>query len=338
MKILIIGGTRFIGLATTRRLHALGHEVVVFNRGKSAEPLPDGVKRITGDVNQLADARAEFAAFAPDVVFHNIVLHEKHVADVQDVFTGIAKRFVMVSSMDVYKAYGLLNGSEQGEPVSLPMDEDAPLREVLYPYRAQATGEDDFRYNYDKIPAEKRTLASSELPGTVLRLPMVFGPNDFQRRLLSFFKPMDDGRKAIVMDERYAQWRSTYGYVENVAAAIALACTDDRANGRIYNVGDITPSMLEMAEKIKSLTGWQGEIITMPSEKLPETLRAEAGFQHSLVCSCERIKHKLGYAPVTPLDEAFRTTLEWERANLPEANFAEMFNYAEQDAVLAARA
>ena len=57
-----------------------------------------------------------------------------------------------------------------------------------------------------------------ELPGTVLRLPMVYGPGDPLHRLFPILKRIDDGRPALLLDERMAQWRATRGFVENVAA------------------------------------------------------------------------------------------------------------------------
>ena len=118
MKILIIGGTRFIGLATTKALHDAGHTIAVFNRGNNADAVPEGIQQIRGDRDTLVESADELRAFAPDVVWHNIVLEEKQVRDVQTVFTGVAKRFVMTSSMDVYLAFGRLLGKEQVEPIT----------------------------------------------------------------------------------------------------------------------------------------------------------------------------------------------------------------------------
>jgi uncharacterized protein YbjT (DUF2867 family) len=52
---------------------------------------------------------------------------------------------------------------------------------------------------------------------------------------------MDDGRSAILLEKGMASWRWTHGYVEDVAAAVALAVMDERAAGRTYNVGEADP-------------------------------------------------------------------------------------------------
>ena len=59
MRLLVIGGTRFIGLSAVRHLVTAGHEVTVFNRDQTEADLPDGVARIVGDLWHLEDHRAE---------------------------------------------------------------------------------------------------------------------------------------------------------------------------------------------------------------------------------------------------------------------------------------
>jgi len=318
MNILILGGTRFIGVATVQRLHAAGHRVAVFSRGRSAAPLPDGVTRLTGDIAALDDARAAFAAFGPEVVLHNVILTAEHAAGLMRAGKGLARRVVMLSSLDVYRAYGRLHGSEPGPPEPLPLTEDSPLREKLYPYRAEAPTPEHPWYSYDKIPAERIVLGDPDLPGTVLRLPMVIGPRDYQHRLFPFLRPMRDGRPAIILAESYAAWRSTYGYVDNVAEAIALACTAERAAGRVYNVADASPTIRELAGLVAETVGWPGRFVVRPDETLPAPLRPEAGLGQHLVASAERIAAELGYHPPVPLAEAVRRTVAWERDNPPD--------------------
>lgn len=335
MNILVIGGTRFIGLAGVKRLVELGHTVAVFSRGQTQADLPEGVQRITGDMATLTDHRAAFEAFAPEVVWHNMVIGEADARALIEAFRGIARRAVMVSSMDVYLPYNYLFGREKGDPVAYPMNEDSPLRTVLYPYQAMLQDQNHPRWWYDKIPAERLVMESADLPGTVLRLPMVYGENDFQRRLTPFLKPMIDGRPGIVMSEGAAAWRSTYGYIANVAEAVVRAITDDRAMGRIYNIGETTLSSLGLAQKVKEAVGWSGEFVIVPDADLPEALREPYDYSAHLDNSDARIRRELDFTPSVPLDESIRRTVVWERDHLdPEANYAEMYGYAAQDEVL----
>ena len=59
MKIIIIGGTRFIGPSVVKKLYEQGHTIVLFHRGKSTANLPPDIAHIFGDRNSLADFRAE---------------------------------------------------------------------------------------------------------------------------------------------------------------------------------------------------------------------------------------------------------------------------------------
>src|SRR5262249_23326497 len=155
-----------------------------------------------------------------------------------EAFRGLAARAVVVSSGDVYRAYGRFLGTEPGPADPVPLAEDAPLREALFPYRASASGPEDLVFDYDKVLVERGAPAGRALPATVLRLPMVHGPGDPQHRLAAYLRRMEAGRRAIPLDEGLAGWRCTRGYVEDVAAAIALAVADQRAAGKVYNVGE----------------------------------------------------------------------------------------------------
>lgn len=317
MRILIIGGTKFIGAAVARRLHDDGHIVAVFNRGQTAHTLPEGIAQISGDVRELAAARTAFAAFAPEVVLHNIVVSEQDALDAVEVFAGVARRWVMTSSMDVYLHYGRLLGTEPGERLPIPADEDASLRTVWYPRRAQTDDPADRMFHYDKIPAERVALNTAALPGCVLRLPMVIGEGDPQGRLHGFVRPMRAGEATLTLPEEYAGWASTYDYVENVAAAMALAATDVRAVGRVYNVGDHPKTGLELAQAVQVALGWQGEIITKPNADLGESERFGAADLQPLVCSAARIRAELGYQPPFTFAGGIRRTAAWDADHLP---------------------
>jgi nucleoside-diphosphate-sugar epimerase len=88
--------------------------------------------------------------------------------------------------------------------------------------------------SYDKIQVERAVMSEPDLPGTVLRLPMIYGPGDYARRFHPVLKRIDDSRPFILYERGWAAWRAPRGYVENVAAALALAVTNEHAAGRIY--------------------------------------------------------------------------------------------------------
>ena len=337
MRILTIGGTKFIGAAVVRQLAAAGHDVAVFHRGETPGELPESVTHIHGDARTddlPAETRQALREFAPEIVIHNIVLGEPDVRRTHELFSAIARRLIMTSSMDVYRVFGRLHGTEPGPRLSLPISEESELREVLYPYRDKFPDPDHRMHSYDKIPAEKAALAHDTMPGTVLRLPMVIGPHDWQRRILPFAKPMADGRPALLWSDAYAAWQSTFGYVENVAAAMVLAATDDRAIGRTYNVADVACSMRDLAEHVRAATNWTGQIITAPDASLPESLRFDIADPHPLVVNADRIREELGFSPPFTFAEGVARAAEWELANIPDPLPPGVDNYADVDAAL----
>lgn len=334
MRVLVIGGTSFIGPPVVRRLVGAGHEVTVFHRGRTgAEPPDVDVGRIFGDRRELAVSADELRKLEPDVVLDMIPMNEHDARTVVGVFRGIARRVVAISSQDVYRAYDILRGLHPGPPDPIPFNEDAPLREKLYPYGREGVEE------YEKILVERVVMSTPDLPGTVLRLPAVYGPGDYLHRLFSYLKRMDDGRPAVLLEAGMAAWRWPHGYVEDVAAAIALAVTDDRAAGRVYNVGEENPpAWKEWARGIGVAARWDGEIPMKPKDLLPlPSLRLEkANWSQHWVADTSRIPREFGYRETVSREEALRRTVAWERKHPPEKIDPAEFDYAAEDTALAA--
>jgi len=335
MRLLIIGGTGFIGRHLVRELTRMGHSVAVFHRGSTHPDLQ--ADHILGDRRDLATHRPK-----ADVVIDLILSSGAQAEALMKAFRGVARRIVAASSMDVYRACGVFHGSEEGPLEPVPLTEESQLRTKLQTYppaQVKALQKlfvwiDDA---YDKIPVERAVLGDSELPGTVLRLPMIYGPGDHLRRFHPVLKRIDDGRRVILLEEGIARWRSPRGYVENIAAAIALAAVSERAVGRIYNVAE-TPafSELDWTRKIAALTEWDGEVVTLPKERMPAYLVQPGNSTQHWEADSSRIRQDLGYQEPVPVEEAIRRTIGWERANPPGEFNPHKFDYAAEDVALSA--
>lgn len=342
MRILVIGGTNFMGPLVVRSLSEQRHEVTVFHRGQTRTDLPPGVKEILGDRRSLDEYAADLQQLAPEVVLDMIPFTEQDALKVMRIFSGTAHRLVAISSQDVYRAFGRVNGKETGLIENMPITEESTLRQNLYPYRGEILRNQDdpkrWQDDYDKILVERVVMGDPNLPGTILRLPMVYGPADYQHRLFSYLKRMDDKRPAILLDEAEAQWRWTHGYVENVADAIALTVTDQRSAGQIYNVGEpFTFTMAEWVALIGKIAGWQGRVVTVPHGRLPEPLRWDINAAQDIVVDTSRLRRELGYTERVDVEEALRRTIAWERINLPKEIDPKEFDYVVEDTFLNAR-
>lgn len=343
MRVLLIGGTGFIGPSVVRLLCQAGHSVTLFHRGQTEIAETAGIPRLHGDRECLADFRDEFARFAPEVVLDMVPFTEAHARAVMATFRGVARRVVALSSGDVYRAYGILRGTEDGPLELVPLAETAPLRARLFQERGPTPREpaDPLRWldDYEKILVERAVLGDPSLPGTVLRLPKVYGPGDPHGRLWPYLKRMEDGRPYILLADTLARWRWTRGYVEDVAQAIVRAVLDERSAGRIYNVGE--PDALTEADWVRAVgdaAGWSGRVVTVPAERLPAGLGRQQmlslNYAQHLVTDTGRIRAELGYREAIPRSEALRRAVAWQRRHPPARFDPTAFDYAAEDAAL----
>jgi nucleoside-diphosphate-sugar epimerase len=317
MRVMILGATGFIGPAVARRLLANGREPIAVSRsGQSTSPEVQALALDRGD--PVAVARA-VGAVRPDAVIDLLAMTLQTTAPLLEVLEGETSRYVMASSGDVYRQYACLHRLERAAS-RIPLPEDADLRARLHPYRADPPRpEGDPRAwmdDYDKIPIEQ-ALALSNLSWSVVRLPMVFGPRDPQRRFAWAIGPMLSGAPQLRVDAGWAIWRSSYGYVDDVAEALALAAIHPAAAGKLFNAGpSVAISHLEWAKDFAEHIGWEGEVHTVPRDEMPDVLRRTfdgLDLSYPLVLDTNAIRATLGYDEVTPLSERLEATVRDER-------------------------
>ncbi len=275
LKVLVVGGTRFIGAHLVRQLYDAGAEVTVFHRGTTTNP-------ILPDVEHVRDQRAsypitEFPVEVRrdwDVVVHMVAMGSADANAAVQTFSGRTQRMVVVSSSDVYRAYGRLIGLEPGLPDLVSLNEDAPLRSVFYPYRGREAKIGAYAHDYEKILVEQTVQNAKGFDWTILRLPKVYGPED-------------NGDLATVYGfSAVPDWRWTHGHVTNVAAAIAVAITHPLACNEIFNVGEAkTPTMGERLALLPIRTG------TLPGPP-------PFNFDQPLVTDTMKIRRVLGFDDV----------------------------------------
>lgn len=180
VQVVVLGGSGFIGSRVVRALVLDGHQVTVFHRGIDEHGLPSSVRHIHGQFDRLADYVGEFRRARPEVVLDMVPYLDKGGHGIAH-FRAIAERSVVISSGDVYRAFGRVWRSEPGPPDPVPLREDSPLRSL-------PAADNDRGGGFDNLEAERAAQAKTELPTTILRLPATHGPGDPQHRLARYLR------------------------------------------------------------------------------------------------------------------------------------------------------
>ena len=269
MRVLVVGGTGFLGARVVARLSNLGHEAAVYHRGVTEPALPFGVRHVHSDdaAAPVVSFPRELTGIAWDVVLAASPAGGEDAGAVMAAFRGVARRVVALSPGDSHRA-----------------------------------------------PEVERTVMSdSELPGTFLRLPAMYGPGDARHRLRPFWRRIERGMPVVIGREQ-AAFRWTHGYVEDVAQAVVLSVCRERARGRVYDVGEAdTPTMAQRIEAFGRAIGWKGSVVAIDDSALPAHLAVSPGaFREHLVFDTSRIRAELDWRETVAADEAFRRTAAWE--------------------------
>ncbi|MGW2376662.1 NAD-dependent epimerase/dehydratase family protein [Kitasatospora sp. NPDC001683] len=167
MRILIMGGTRFVGYHVARAALAAGHDVTVLHRGKSgAHLLPDATHLIADRDDDLSvlrglawDATVDVSAYFPRQI--------RQLAAALD--PGAAGRYLLVSSMAVYDT-----------PAAPAFTEDSPLLPADGPEPEVITGVDT--YGVLKVQCERAARESFGPDVLLVRPTYVIGPEDYTHR------------------------------------------------------------------------------------------------------------------------------------------------------------
>lgn len=320
MRVLVLGGTRFIGRAIVEHLAQRGDEVTVVHRGQWEPPdLPD--------VRHLHIARADWPAHAaelqatqPDAVIDCMALFR---ADVQAALAALPDtHLVVISSQDVYRAFASLEHG--GATDAVPITEAAPVREDRYPYRGVMKGFDD----YSKLDVEEDYLARR---ACVLRLPAVYGEHDGQRREDFILRRLQAGRSRIPVGQGGLLW--TRAYVRDIARGTVQAAADPSTAGEIFNLGEESSwTVRQWAAKIIEAADSSAELVAVPDSSLPPDMQLTGGeiAQHVLVSSA-KARTWFGYTDTDPM-VALRASVAWHMKNPPENPDAD---FSADDAALA---
>jgi nucleoside-diphosphate-sugar epimerase len=323
LRVAVLGGTRFIGRAIVDALVDGGHDVLVVHRGRTEpDDLPD-VRHLHADRLALGDA---VDGFDPEAVVDCAAFGAADADAVLAALPGDERHLVVLSSMDVYRAYGSLHAGLVTDAV--PLDETSPVRPERFPYRGQMPGMDE----YEKLEVEECWLGRG---GTVCRLPMVTGPRDYQRRQAFLLRRVRAGRRRIPIGAGTALL--THGFVDDVARGVRLVIESGRGEvgGEVFNFGERrTPTMGLRARWILDAAGASDtELVSVPDDALPPDLGLLGSIPQPLLVSSDKARSRLGWGESDPM-ESLRTTVEWHLAHPPAPEDQAEEDWSSDDAAL----
>ena len=207
MRILIMGGTRFIGVYLTKILVEQGHEVVLFNRGNKPAPV-DGVQQIHGDRKDADQLKEKLSGETFDAVYDNSGRELSDTQPLVDIFKDQVKHFIYVSSAGVY----------------LPTDQ--------LPHREGDPVDPNSRHK-GKHHTESY-FAEVGLPWTSIRPTYIYGPQNYNDLEAWFFDRITRNRPVPIPGN--GLHITQLGHVEDLGRAMAAVLGNDKATGEIYNV------------------------------------------------------------------------------------------------------
>jgi len=207
MRVLVMGGTRFIGVYLTQQLVQQGHEVVLFNRGNCPAPV-DEITQIQGDRTDGDQLKSKLAGESFDAIFDN---NGRELSDTQplvDLFGDKVRHFIYVSSAGVY--------AKNDQMPHVEGDKNDPKSR----HRGKFETED--------------YLIQQQVPFTSVRPVYIYGPKNYNPVESWFFDRLQNDRPLPIPG--HGLHITQLGHVADLATAMVAILGNPKAIGQIYNI------------------------------------------------------------------------------------------------------
>jgi nucleoside-diphosphate-sugar epimerase len=310
---------------------ARGHDVTIFHRGAHEPPELPPVEHLHGDPH----FRPSIDETIKDRSFDVVLAMYGRVKHLAPALKGRCEHFVSIGGAPVYRGFF----PRPGYRMPVPVTEDDPI--------VESAPDDDPALQFSLRLAEGEAAVLASHPhATVLRYPMLYGPNNPRPQEWSVIRRVRDGRPHMILPDGGTHVHTRCA--ARNAAAYALAVIDhlESAAGQIYNCGDpFNWSIRQWVEAILELLGAELELVAIPADVAVEAATSLLPLggttaAHS-VLSTEKARRQLGYQPaIHPLD-ALRELLDWYECQ-PDFDpsrspaFTDRFDYDTEDALVGA--
>ncbi len=217
MKVLVMGGTQFNGLALVHELANTGHEVTILNRGQSEAVLPVGIHRVYADRTDASQIRDVLAGVDVDAVIDVSAYRPEDVELMVDIFRNRIAHYIFISSTVIYAASDLL-----------PITEDHPVER----------GPDQNEYGINKLLCEDILIQQwreNRFPASIVAFSMVMGAGNIlpDREQRMFQRLLKDRPILIPGDGTTVQ---QVGHAEDQSRALRMMLGQPITFGERYNL------------------------------------------------------------------------------------------------------
>ena len=313
MRVLVLGGTRFLGPFVVDELLARGHEVAVLSRREKefAEP----VRLYPGDASDANALRRAMRSWRPEGVIDMLHHGPEHARAVARACAGRVERSVHLSCGRVY-----------GATPTCPVDENS---ELVRPDQAPAAVA-------AQIEADAHVLAASaqgDLPAVVLRLPELYGPRDPNCAEWFFARRALDGRRRLALPDAGLHICHR-GFVQNMAWAVVRVLSAPRAAGQVYNLGEEKLyTLAQLAQGVARALDHEWELYSVPGHLWT------APYARTSFFDLRKARAQLRYRDRMIPRDGLELTLAWLCQNPRGEDWSwpgigEPFDYAREDALI----
>ena len=298
MKILIAGGTAFVGRAITHAAVAAGHSVTVLNRGKTPSDIPASVTRLVGDRHGDLSA-LEGHDF--DATIDTVAYQRRDVEALAEALNGRGGHYLQISSISAYSEPRDRAGTES-TPLHLLGDIDP---------NAAVTGA-----TYGPLKAECERAAHDLFDSVaIVRPSYVFGAHDKTFRFPYWVDRLSRGGRVAYPGPgtNALQWIDARDL-----AQLALTLSEQRWSGAVHACGEFPAiTYRTMLERVASVVAPAGTTLheidpaQLPDTSWYQTFPLWHGDESSSVMDMDNsLAVSLGM-PLTTLEETTRETAEW---------------------------
>lgn len=257
MRLLILGGTRFAGRSLAERALTHDWDVTTFNRGRSG-PDVDGVRLVRGDRASRTDL-AGLAEVGPwDAVVDTSGYVPKAVLETAKLLRPLARRYVFLSTVSVYRDWPREPLTEQSDVLYCPPDADETYGEDVEDGPTQ--------YGYQKAGCEAAVSLVFGADAVSLRPGVVLGPREYVGRLPWWLRRISAAGEVVAPGDPS---RTIQPIDVRDLADFALTCAQEPLSGA-YNVaapiGGATFG--RMLQACADVTGTSPELVWIPDDVL----------------------------------------------------------------------